>query len=42
MIIVGDLIVDPKLCDHDADPPVCFCIHDWRIHWGNVKKQEGG
>ncbi|CDL92967.1 head-tail connector protein [Fromanvirus L5] len=25
-------------CDHEADPPVCRCVHDWRIEWGNVKK----
>lgn len=25
-------------CDHNADPPVCNCVHDWRIEWGNVKR----
>ncbi|ABE67340.1 hypothetical protein PBI_CHE12_21 [Mycobacterium phage Che12] len=31
--------VDFQLCDHDADPPVCVCVHDWRIEWGNVSRQ---
>ncbi|AIW02915.1 head-tail connector protein [Mycobacterium phage Malec] len=26
-------------CDHDADPPICYCVHDWRIEWANVKRQ---
>ncbi|QDP44605.1 hypothetical protein SEA_NOTHINGSPECIAL_21 [Mycobacterium phage NothingSpecial] len=30
--------VDNSLCDHEADPPVCFCVHDWRIEWGNVSR----
>lgn len=30
--------VDQSLCDHSAKPPVCFCIHDWRIEWGNVSR----
>lgn len=39
MIIVGERPVNPNLCDHEADPPECHCIHDWRIEWGNVPKQ---
>lgn len=39
MIVVGDLTVNPNLCNHMAIPPVCRCIHDWRIEWGNVPKQ---
>lgn len=39
MIVVGNRIVDPNLCDHEADPPVCQCHHDWRVEWGNVPKQ---
>lgn len=31
--------VAPYNCDHDADPPVCSCVHDWRINWGNVPKR---
>ena len=31
--------VAPYNCDHDADPPVCQCVHDWRINWGNVPKK---
>lgn len=27
----GQYIVDATKCDHTADPPICFCIHDWRI-----------
>lgn len=29
--------VNPNKCDHEADPPICHCVHDWRIlnHWGN-------
>ncbi|QFG11533.1 hypothetical protein PBI_BOGOSYJAY_20 [Mycobacterium phage BogosyJay] len=30
--------VDKDLCDHEADPPVCRCVHDWRIEWGNVSR----
>ena len=26
-------------CDHDADPPVCHCVHDWRIEWANMPKR---
>lgn len=32
-------------CDHLADPPICKCIHDWRVFWGNVERivlGEGG
>lgn len=25
--------IKPYMCDHDAGQ--CFCVHDWRIHWGN-------
>ena len=31
--------VDASLCDHQADPPICFCVHDWRIEWGNVSRE---
>lgn len=31
--------VAPYNCDHDADPPVCECVHDWRINWGNLPKK---
>lgn len=30
-IIVGPYRVDATTCDHLADPPICNCIHDWRI-----------
>lgn len=36
-VLPGD--VDKDLCDHDADPPVCVCVHDWRVEWGNVSRQ---
>lgn len=41
MIIVGDRVVDPNLCNHNEDgtPEDCHCFHDWRITWGNVPKQ---
>lgn len=39
MIVVGDRVVSPNSCEHRAEPPVCNCIHDWRIEWGNVPKQ---
>ncbi|ASR86128.1 head-to-tail connector protein [Mycobacterium phage BobSwaget] len=26
-------------CDHEADPPVCTCVHDWRIEWQNMPKR---
>lgn len=32
-------LVDPNFCVHDANPPICNCVHDWRIEWGNVKKK---
>ncbi|AUV61978.1 head-tail connector protein [Mycobacterium phage SWU2] len=28
--------VDPLKCDHEVG--ICFCVHDWRIDWGNVPK----
>ena len=31
--------VAPYNCDHDADPPICICVHDWRINWGNLPKK---
>ncbi|BBC53822.1 hypothetical protein [Mycobacterium phage PP] len=35
--------VDPTQCDHMASPPVCRCIHDWRIGaWGNPPRVRGG
>lgn len=33
--------VNPSECEHEAEPPVCRCAHDWRIHWGNVKRVSG-
>lgn len=30
-IIVGPYTVDATKCNHSANPPVCRCIHDWRI-----------
>jgi hypothetical protein len=33
--------VAPYLCEHDEDPPVCVCVHDWRINWGNLPKRTG-
>lgn len=29
--------VAPYGCDHDSG--VCFCVHDWRITWGNLPKR---
>ena len=26
-------------CNHEASPPVCHCVHDWRVEWGNVAKR---
>ena len=26
-------------CDHEADPPICYCVHDWRINWGNTEQK---
>lgn len=31
--------VAPYDCDHDANPPVCVCVHDWRINWGNLARR---
>ncbi|QXO13296.1 hypothetical protein SEA_TROOPER_19 [Mycobacterium phage Trooper] len=28
--------VDVSQCDHEIG--VCFCVHDWRIEWGNVSR----
>ena len=30
--------INVSKCDHDADPPICYCVHDWRIHWGNLPR----
>ncbi|ASZ75451.1 head-tail connector protein [Mycobacterium phage Kimona] len=29
--------VDPSKCDHELG--ICYCVHDWRIHWGNVERR---
>ncbi|QFP95685.1 hypothetical protein SEA_SHYGU2_18 [Mycobacterium phage Shygu2] len=29
--------VDVSKCDHEFG--VCFCVHDWRIHWGNLERK---
>lgn len=29
-------------CQHEIDNPVCTCVHDWRIEWGNVQKRSKG
>jgi hypothetical protein len=29
--------VAPYNCDHDE--VICECVHDWRIHWGNVPRK---
>lgn len=31
--------VNAHNCDHEADPPICYCVHDWRIEWSNVKRK---
>jgi hypothetical protein len=31
--------VTTAFCEHEADPPVCNCVHDWRINWGNVERR---
>jgi hypothetical protein len=31
--------VDTSFCQHEADPPICNCVHDWRIEWGNVSRE---
>lgn len=31
--------VSTALCQHEVDPSVCGCVHDWRITWGNVPKR---
>ncbi|AMQ66757.1 hypothetical protein SEA_SHAM4_19 [Mycobacterium phage Sham4] len=33
-------VVNAHQCDHDATPPVCRCVHDWRIEWGNVERKQ--
>lgn len=33
--------VAPYLCEHDANPSICQCVHDWRINWGNLPKKTG-
>jgi len=27
-------------CRHEDDPPVCYCVHDWRIEWANVERED--
>lgn len=29
--------VDQNKCDHEAN--ICYCVHDWRITWGNVPRK---
>lgn len=28
--------VNTAKCDHENG--ICFCVHDWRIHWGNLPR----
>ena len=30
--------VDANQCEHDPPHPVGQCVHDWRIHWGELDK----
>lgn len=30
--------VEPDKCDENHH----YCVHNWRVHWGNVDRQEGG
>ena len=29
--------VDATKCGHTTQEPH-YCVHDWRVHWGNVEK----
>lgn len=35
----GTYVVDATTCAHTTDG-VHHCIHDWRIHWGNVDRTD--
>jgi hypothetical protein len=30
--------VDRTYCEHENGQRESHCVHDWRIHWGNVEK----
>lgn len=30
--------VTTSYCEHEVDPPICYCVHDWRIEWGQVER----
>ncbi|AEJ92012.1 hypothetical protein SEA_TNGUYEN7_18 [Mycobacterium phage TNguyen7] len=32
--------VDVTQCHDNDESPEHFCIHDWRIHWGNVDRRQ--
>lgn len=40
LVAVTPDLVDNSLCDHEAEPPICFCVHDWRIEFGNVSRAQ--
>lgn len=31
--------VTTALCQHESTPNKCGCVHDWRVHWGNVGRK---
>lgn len=31
--------VNKANCQHEQSNPVCGCVHDWRIEWGNVERK---
>lgn len=41
MIVVGQVVVDATQCSHTTQGEH-QCVHDWRIHWGNVAQTGGG
>ncbi|AOT25521.1 head-to-tail connector protein [Mycobacterium phage Margo] len=31
--------VDVRRCHDNDEHPEHHCVHDWRIHWGNVDRR---
>lgn len=41
-VIINGRLYDPKTCVNDDDPDgEHFCVHDWRVDWGNKEREVG-
>ncbi|ASW31579.1 head-to-tail connector protein [Mycobacterium phage StepMih] len=42
-IVIGGKLIDASKCveDEETGESEHHCVHDWRIHWGNVDRGAG-